>query len=237
VPLLDRTRTLKERCARLQDLQNRIDETRKLDALLSELADRKSSLSKSRALATLLRSAGTQSDVPADVVTRNQARLARLQTRFAGNRKASTLTQGRDWSQLVQDLKELEATFEATAKAAWSSYVNGLYAGETTAAIRGKVAKTDENTQALREHEITYGEFLRIAGRLPETAEDIAAARSVADRLSAIRFDFNVPPAVKLFLDALSRGGAPLELLDNDVRTWLAANSQINRYQIVAVRS
>jgi hypothetical protein len=237
VPLLDRTRTLKERCARLQDLQNRIDETRKLDALLSELAERKDSLSKSRALAIVLRSAGIQSDAPADIVTRNEARLARLQTRFASNRKASALTQGRDWSQLVQDLKELGETFEATAKAAWTVYVNGLYSGETTTAISGKVPKTDENTQALRQHEIAYGEFLRIAGRLPEAAEDIAAAKSVADRLSAIRFDFNVPPAVKLFLDALSRGGAPLELFDNDVRAWLAANSQITRYRIVAVRS
>ena len=235
--LRERTRDISERCTRLQDLNSRVDETRRLDSLLSELHSHANALSQAAALASRMRSSGISCGLSIEALASPLRRIGRLGARFKDKPQAASLTQGRDWPQMLDELKQAESDFSSAAKTTWKNHVNALYSGESTDAIRGHVPRTDENIAALREHGQACAELLKIASRVPENADDIAAANTLAERLSQITFNYEVPPAVKLFLDALSRGGASLDLLNDEVRGWLAKNNLSNRYQIVAVRS
>lgn len=233
--LVERTRTLNDRCARIQDLNARVDEARELDDLLVELRSSADEVASAVAVASLLRGAGVECAGGTDVSDRQAKRFSRMRARFSEKPQAASLKQGRDWSQLMADLASARAEFEATAKAAWKTHVNSLYRGLSTDAHRRNLPKTDANNRAIAQHETSYREFQRLGARLPQTPEDIATAQAVAATLTDIKFDLNVPPSVKKFLDAVP-GGASLDLFDDEVRRWLAENNQTERYQIVAAR-
>jgi hypothetical protein len=79
----------------------------------------------------------------------------------------------------------------------------------------------------------------RIRGRPSQRREPTStssAIRLTAENLAAIAkdFDFDVPDAVKQFLDALPQGGAPLSLLTDEVRAWIIGQGQTDRYRVVA---
>jgi hypothetical protein len=66
--------------------------------------------------------------------------------------------------------------------------------------------------------------------------DGVQAVGQAAENLASIAkdFDFDVPDAVKKFLDALPQGGAPLSLLTDEVRAWITGQGQTNRYRVIA---
>ncbi len=234
--LLERTTSLKDRCLSLQNLNSRIDEATILSTRLAELDRMAANLPACLATVRLLRSVGIVFDEVPDALRRALSALAKIQSRFAQNRTAAALTRGQDWKQLLQELPATIRALEEGTTHAWKQYVERIFAGEAPAVIESRLARTDRNQDALRRYRQAYDGFSRSRAAPPKGMDDVEAIRKAAENLASIAkdFDFDVPDAVKRFLDALPQGGAPLSLLTDEVRAWITGQGQTNRYRVVA---
>ena len=84
----------------------------------------------------------------------------------------------------------------------------------------------------------TAGNLRRALDELPELKRRSPDAASV-ERLSetamlAEKFKATLPDAVKAFVSAAARGGAPIGLLDAEVMAWLDENGAVDNFKVVA---
>jgi hypothetical protein len=234
--LFERTTSLKDRCAKLEHLNSRIDAAAALSTRLSELNGKAANLAPCIVTIRLLRDAGIAFDEVPDALLRARSALAKIQSRFAQNRTAGALTRGRDWNQLLGELSATIRALDERAAQAWKRFVERTFAGEAPAVVESRLARTDRNQEALKRYRQSYDGFSRAGANLPESMDDVEAVRRAAENLASIAkdFDFDVPDAVKRFLDALPQGGAPLSLLTDEVRAWITRQGQTNRYRVIA---
>lgn len=83
------------------------------------------------------------------------------------------------------------------------------------------------------------GRLETILGELARAQEELPSARSVelleeAGEVLAAMEQSLQPDSVRLFLSAVARGGAPLDLMNPDVANWLQAHHAENNFKIVA---
>ena len=78
-----------------------------------------------------------------------------------------------------------------------------------------------------------YQSFIKYRQRPPTSAEEFNELRQLSQRLADIKFQEDVPDAVRKFLDALSVG-AGLELLTGEVVAWLRDNKLLANYVVRA---
>ena len=234
--LLERTTSLKERCTKLENLSARIDEATTLRMRLTELNGAVADVPACLTSIGLLREAGIAFDKMPDALTAASSNLAKIQSRFAQNRKAAALTRGQDWNKLLQDLPAAVRALEKIAAQAWKQYVERNFAGDPPTVIESRLAQTDRNKEALKRYRLAYDGFSRAVVALPKSMGDVESVRKAAEDLASIAkdFDFDVPDAVKKFLDAVPQGGAPLILLTDEVRAWITGQGQTNRYRVIS---
>lgn len=234
--LTERTATLKDRCTRLENLSSTIDEAATFSTRFAELNESVEDMPACLANIRRLRDASVSIGEVPDALHRARSALKKIQSRFAQSRTAASLTRGQDWNQLLRELPATIRAFDALAMQAWKRYVDNIFVGEAPDVVETRLARTDPNQEALRRYKQAYDGFSRAGLTLPESMNDIEAVRQAAKNLAAIAadFDFDVPDAVKKFLDALPQGGAPLSLLTEEVRTWITTQGQTNRYRVIA---
>jgi hypothetical protein len=234
--LLERTTNLKDRCGSLGNLSTRIDLATNLSTRLAELNGAAANLPACLATIRLLRDAGISIENMPDELRRARAVLGKIQSRFLQSRTADSLTRGQDWKQLLRELPATVRALQMLATQTWRAHVERAFAGEAPAIIEARLARTDQNQEALTRYRQAYENFSRAGATLPADMDDVEAVRKAAKNLASIAkdFDFDVPNAVKKFLDALPQGGAPLDLLTDEVRAWIAAQGQTNRFRVIA---
>jgi hypothetical protein len=237
--LLERTLALKRRAEALGDLQFQIEEASLLQRRLDEVTPAAAGLAELSEKVALLGQAGLRLSFAPDTVGSARTRLDRVRTRFAESRTAAALTKGRDWERLISDLKEAARAVRSELQALWTSHVDDFFTGEPPAQMSARLAKTDKNKEALSRYSQAFAELNQLAGGLPETLADVERAKEVAHRLGAIARDFelDVPASIKAFLDAVALGGAPFNLVTEEVCDWLERNGLTDRYKVVAVRT
>lgn len=134
-----------------------------------------------------------------------------------------TLTQGRDYSKLLERLDTIRETLRKQTSAAWSEFVKKHEGGderflgqveqvpgqaEIVATIRRARAQLNGAAAAVPQTEAQYEQFIRCSQVLQQAL----------DSLNPEEF----PAAVLTFFKrAQSPGGAPIGLLTDEVRTWL----------------
>jgi hypothetical protein len=235
--LPDRARDLRRRLKQVQDLGDKVGEAGRLNDLRAELAKPITALKQQLDYRAVLQGAGVRVSLPVSLEPRRR-RAAVLLERFRADRSAATLKKGRSWTQLLTDVAEAAGEVSQVLDAAWLAYKENLFSGDRPSDVRNRLAMTQENADAFKAYEGLYKRFGAFSVR-PRDAEMVAEAKALARELraAASRFDFDVPPDVKAFLDAVQEGGAPLLLLTESVKDWLLANNALQNYRIRAVAS
>lgn len=117
----------------------------------------------------------------------------------------------------------------------WKAYVDAqaLDAGQLNDLLTTLAGVSDLASAAS-----TFNEALRALAGLDRRLPDAAAVQSL-QRAAVLRaaLEQRLPEAIRGFISRAARGGAPLDMLDEDVRTWLADNGALQNFRIVAGRS
>lgn len=239
--LLERIADLKRRAEDQSGRQGGLDEVQRLQPLLADARLLSRSLGIEVAQLHLLRRQGLPlPDAPAHPDAGAALKtLDRLLKRFTDKRRAESLTKGQDWTQFNDLTQKARKAAAVALDQAWRDFVANAYSGDKPTNLEGNLAPTDVNKERLGRYRSAYEELTRLANRRPTGSEDFDRVLELSRQLRELYqgFDFGVPEAVKLFLQAIAKGGADLDLLTDEVRIWLQQQSSIGRYQIVARRA
>lgn len=229
-----RARALRERLARLDKLSSNVDEASALEGLRGDLAGRTAKLDAQLKNQALLVDAAIAVPPPA-ILLAARKRAAAILEKFCVQPKASTLKRGQAWRSLLDEIDAGSRDLASAVKESWYNYRQQVFAGDTPAVIRPRLARTRANDAAFVEY---LGLFNRLKAAFDILPSDRAAIENVKQisaelEITAQGFDFAVPAEVKEFLEAvLSVNGAPLELLTPAVVKWLKENDSFNSYRI-----
>ena len=231
-----RVKALRTRLSRIRDLEGRVREAGSLDDLRADLAKPIAALKAQLDQGAILTAGGITVDLP-PAVAQGRRRAAALLEAFSADRSAAALKKGRAWTQLLSETTAASEAIASSVKAAWRSHQQAVFGGDAPATIKSRLAKTPENNAALATYETKHQAFRQAFETLPT---DVAAVRRVHDlarelQETAKAFDFNVPPAVKRFLEAVQAEGASLALLTDEVTAWLKERNAFDDYHIRAV--
>ena len=165
-------------------------------------------------------------------------RITTIRERFATERKAVQLTKGQDWKLMGKYVGETVYEIGEDTKNSWRNFVEQAYSGDHPTKLERIVAPTNTNTNALDRYQKAYENLSKLSRNIPTDREDFDQVKELVSELRTIHgeFDFDVPKAVKDFLNAVGSMGADLELLNSEVLKWLRTKGSIDRYKIVAKR-
>ena len=199
-----------------------------------EIASRAEKLGAQLEKEALLASGNITVAHPASLIAARK-RATGLLERFVANSRPATLKRGQGWTALLREIDVASRELAAAVVSAWRAHRAIVFAGDTPAALRGKLARTKVNDEAFRTYEALYARLKAAFDDLPGDKGDFDQVRALAAELEQVAqaFDFDVPAEVKQFLEAvLSVTGAPLALLTPEVRQWLEANGSLESYTI-----
>ena len=229
-----RANALRERLARLNEMTSNVEEAANLEGLRAELAGRTEKLRVQLDKQALLTGSSIDVPPPASLLAARK-RAGSLLEKFVNETRAATLKRGQGWKALLEEAEAASRELAQGVAAAWRAHRQTVFAGDTPAAVRTKLARTNQNDVAFVAYQTFYSQ-LKTAFDTPPTD------KSAIDRVSQIvaeleqvahTFDFAVPPDVKRFLEAvLSQSGAPLSLLTPAVLQWLNDNGSLDSYCI-----
>lgn len=224
---------LVERISIVQDIRNSVVETRELESRTSEINKICLYLRGASERVQLLRANGVPVDIRIIDLSGVVKPLEKIIGRFSQERKASSLTKGKDWVNFSDNAKIVNEDIEETTNATWSKYAQGKFSGEKPNDLN--IAKTDQNMKIFEEYSDEYEEFSYCIDSFPEDVEQIQKTIKHAEKLNSLRqsFDFDVPKSVGEFLSAVASGGATLDLLTSEVITWLESNQSMTQFKIV----
>lgn len=229
-----RAKVLRDRLMALDQLGANVEETSRLEDLRSDLAPPSDELSRSLDQRQLLMDSGIEAADPPSLDAARK-RAAALLERFTAEPKAATLKRGSGWANLLREIKGASTDVTRSVVASWKEYGSRVFTGEAPAVVKGRLAFTPANNKAFSAYEQHYRAFRAEFDKPPADKAAIERVRTLVATLTetASQFDFNVPPDVKRFLDAIQSGGAKLDLLTDTVRNWLEETSASENYRIV----
>jgi len=229
-----RAAALRERLVELHKVTSNVTEAHNLEGLRVEIAARAGKLGAQLNKQALLADADVAIPPPASLIAVRK-RAAGLLEKFKADTKAATLKRGQGWTALLGEIDGACRDLAAAVQSAWRAHRAAVFAGDTPAALRGKLARTKANDEAFRTYEALYTRLKAAFDDLPGDKRDLDNVAALAVQLEQVAqaFDFDVPAEVKQFLEAvLSVSGAPLTLLTLEVRQWLEANGSLESYTI-----
>ena len=231
-----RAADLKARLSRLQDLSSKVEEASNLERLRQDLNRRVEKLEPQLHKQALLQAHDIAVSLPPGAV-KAARRADGLLERFKSEPTAATLKKGQTWQRLLDELDGATSDFSQAVFAAWRRSREGFFAGDTPARLRGRLARTAENDRALEQYRTLHQALDAAFTDAPTDSTTIDQVKRLAKQLEAAAhaFNFDVPDAVKAFLEAVqSVAGAPLDLLTPEVVDWLKTNHSLDAYRISA---
>jgi hypothetical protein len=233
--LADATKTC-ERLQKLRTIAEGADEAKAIESLRVELAEFATSVNGLACSGTLLREHGVSLSAVSDLAS-TQESVQKARERFLKAPKATTLRQGTRWTSLTTKLDTLVDKTKVSQRADWQRHFDQHFFGGLPPAKReSTLAKTPENELALKRYRELYQSFIQYRTKLPTSAEAFQNLQLLSQQLAAIKFQEDVPEAVRKFLEALSTG-AGLDLLTADVLAWLQENGLLANYVVRARNS
>ena len=229
-----RVNAMRKRLERLDQLGANVEETRLLDDLRSDLDPPVAELNRALDQCALLIECGIGVEAPLSLKTGRKP-ASDLLEKFKAEKKAATLKRGVGWSNLVRDTKAASTDLASAVANRWKAYRQEVFTGEPPGVVKGRIAFTPTNSATFKRYDQLYQDFRTSFERLPADRNSIQRVQSLAKDLTeaASGFDYNVPADVKRFLEAVQSGGAPLDLLNDTVKTWLADNDAFANYRIL----
>lgn len=231
-----RAADLKARLSRLQDLSSKVEEASNLERLRQDLNRRVEKLEPQMQKQALLQAHDIAVSLPAGVV-KAARRAGGLLDKFKAEPTAATLKKGQTWRMLLEELDGAAGELSQAVLAAWRRSREGFFAGDTPATLRGRLARTAENDRALEQYRTLHQALDAAFTAAPADPTTVDQVKRLAKQLesAAQAFNFDVPEAVKAFLEAVqSVAGAPLDLLTPEVVDWLKTNHSFDAYRISA---
>jgi hypothetical protein len=229
-----RAAALRERLVELDKKSSNVTEGHNLEGLRVEIAARARKLEAQLDKQVLLADANVAIPPPASLILVRK-RATGLLEKFKADTKAATLKKGQGWTALLSEIDVACRDLAAAVQSAWRAHRAAVFAGDTPAALRGKLAHTKANDEAFTAYEALYKSLKAAFDDLPGDKRDLEKVAALAVQLERVAqaFDFDVPAEVKRFLEAvLSVSGAPLALLTPEVRRWLEAKGSLENYSI-----
>ncbi len=129
---------------------------------------------------------------------------------------------------LAEDLKEHTST-------AWCEYIRGLKAQwEVDQRLFSTRSHLDDERKKQSDYIDLVTLFTNKSRSLPKTTEEFEAVFTLHKQLCQQReaLKLEVPEDVNIFLKAVAGQGATLEMLTENVRTWLVEEDDLTRYRI-----
>ncbi len=234
--LAGRASGLRSRLEALDRTASNVAEVNALESLRIGMAKRAERLGMELAKEALLSGSSIAVTTPASLVAARKRAIGLLE-KFENDTKADTLKRGQNWSALLDEVDTATRELSTAVTAAWRAHRSSVFAGQSPAEIRGKLARTEANDDAFDDYVTLYGRLKAAFDTFPVDAEAIARVSRIGADLerAATTFNFDVPADVKLFLEAvLSVKGAPLSLLTPTVQKWLAESGGLNSYSVRA---
>ena len=231
-----RAEDLKVRLSRLQELSSKVEEASNLERLRLDLKQRVERFEPSLQKQALLQANGIAVSLPAAVV-KAARRADGLRERFNAQPTAATLKKGQTWIKLLDELDDADRELTQVVLEIWRRSREGFFAGDPPARLRGRLARTAKNDEALEQYRNLHQALDAAFSAAPSDSAKIDEVKRLAKQLeaAALTFDFDVPDAVKAFLEAVqSVAGAPLHLLTPEVVDWLKTNDSFDTYRIRA---
>ncbi len=162
--------------------------------------------------------------------------LLKIRGRFAKNPNRQALVADDDWPILSKGLKALTPSIEFSCKKSWKNYSDGLFA--KTLIVESQVVKTEHNTAQLEAYRVSQRKLKFLATDW-ENIESVRSFKVEGEKLVALAkelSEFQAPEDVKRFLDAISsKGSASLDLLTENVISWLKEQKIYTNYKIIGV--
>ena len=236
--LVERINLMKGKVESLKVAQSGIIEANLLQARHEELRELAETLKQKVETLGLFRSKNIAlTNIPSSI-DKAASRVTTIRERFAMERKAAQLTKSNDWQFMQSNVKDVVGEVGDDINNSWRKFVEQAYSGETPTVLRRILALTNTNRNALDRYQKAYEKLSNLSRTIPADREDFDQVKTLASELRTIHgeFDFDVPKAVKDFLNAVGSMGADLELLNSEVLKWLRTKGSIDRYKIVAKR-
>lgn len=233
-----RVAALREKLSRLENLSSKAAEASDLSSLRGDLTQPVQALTALVERHALFQSLGVPANTPDSLVSLRR-RAESVRDKFRVDRTSATLKKGTAWKVMLDETTTAAADVDKALNAAWRDYRSRLFSGETPSKIAGSLARTQGNIEALDAYRLTHEAFTRLFQTLPSDPSVIERVQGLALELSRIaeRFDYDVDPEVKAFLEAVQAGGAPLSLLTPDVLAWIKAGDGMDSYRIRAAEA
>jgi hypothetical protein len=234
--LPQRAAELKVRLSRLHELSSKVEEASNLERLRQDLNKHVERLEPPLEKQALLRTEDIGVPIPVGLV-KAARRASGLLEKFKAEPTAATLKKGQTWRVLLDELDSAASDLSQAVLGTWRRSRDAFFAGDTPSILRGRLARTAENDQALERYRTLYQALDAAFAAAPTNRAAIEEVKRLAQQLerAAQGFNFDVPEAVKAFLEAVqSVTGAPLDLLTPDVVDWLKDNNSFDAYRISA---
>lgn len=233
--LLERCQSMQEKRKRLVRLSGNSQETSALQSHANQLTGALQEFSKAvEVKRAFLAEQVTLQALDHQKVQEVAEALGRIRERFTENPSRQALVTGNDWPTLTSGVKVLIASIRDNCRQGWSEFTADFFA--KTAIVENMVVKTDNNVDLLNE----YNKLLRELRGLSSDWENIASVRNFKSKgkrlleLAQGLNEFHAPDEVKKFLEAVNtNGGASLDLLTDEVITWLKEQKMYSKYKIV----
>lgn len=232
--LIERIQSLTQRANRYESSEKNIDESRNLQVRFSEVESKEVKLQAALRQMRLFREEGLAPEVDESNFQSSQKSLQIILSRFVKERTAQSLTRGRDWNKLTTSLDESCSNMEKNFKDSWREFVNSAYGGDKPEDLQGSLAQTDANNNVLKQYKEQFKLLQELSRKLTVEKSDFDNVRQIAKKLTDLNglFDRDVPDSVNKFLQAVASGGAPLNLLTEEVRHWLQEQNSSDQYRI-----
>lgn len=238
VTLLGTCQDLQKRIRAAQNVQTSVAESEQLRLRLREALEIQNAVLEAANMIRFLAANSIPVGVNSVEIAKGSQPLQNIIGRFRESRRASSLTKGKDWVRLAENSSNIEDALERRAREAWREYASNLYSGQTPENLSASLAMTETNRKALEEYKKIYSDFKELKTQFPKDTTDINRTNQCAEKLRDIAsaFDFDVPEDVKIFLEAVAREGAALDLLTDGVVEWLHENQSQRHYKIVGTQ-
>lgn len=162
-----------------------------------------------------------------------QILLAAFRQQYATHKH--DVAQQNEFALLIQEIESLAIALNEHTSNAWREYTRGLKAQwEVDKKLFSSRAHLDEERKKQQHYSDLVDQFTNSSRGLPKNAEEFEAVIALHEQLCQQResLKLNVPEEVNLFLKAVAGRGASLDMLTENVRTWLTEEDDPTRYLI-----